>query len=69
MFIYFYVIYLFRINYPRQEMHSLQIWKPGFSTFQILVAQPGIEPQTFRLPGRHANHWTTSLLDLQLLDI
>ena len=29
---------------PRQEIHSLQIWKQGFYNLQIFVAQPGIEP-------------------------
>ena len=53
---------------PRQEIHSLQIWKQGFYNLQIFVAHPGIEPQTFWLPGRHANHWTTALLELQMLD-
>ena len=33
-----------------------------------MVAQPGIEPQTFQLPGRRANHSATALLELQLLD-
>ena len=68
LLIYLFLVYWFRLNYPRQEIYSLQIWKPGFYNLQISVAQQGIEPQTLQLPGRHANHWTMALLELQLLD-
>ena len=36
------------LNYHKQEIHSLQIWKPGFYTLQILVAQPGFEPFAYQ---------------------
>ena len=40
-----------------------------FTPYKFWWHSREMNPRPFQLEGRHANHWTTALLQLQLLDI